>query len=189
MCCVLLSGLHHLSQRCKFVFNMMQTRKACSSWPAGILLWLLLSLLLPLLIPTTFFVCANGMSFQRSLSFLNSCQIWFWSCESGTSTAVLSSIWFDWCWYAFLVSMYMKKKCGFLKWFMCSPHCLVFFWHQGYEKKRVRQQASERKMRLKEPRNYSWVILVIKEFPCVLGILNLDSVFSQSWKVGVMQGK
>lgn len=44
-------------------------------------------------------------------------------------------------------------------------------------------------MSLKGPRNYSWVILVIKEFPCVLGILNLDRVFSPLWKVGVTQGK
>lgn len=44
-------------------------------------------------------------------------------------------------------------------------------------------------MSLKEPRNYFWVILVIKEFPCDLGILNLDCFFSQSWKVEVTQGK
>lgn len=55
--------------------------------------------------------------------------------------------------------------------------------------KNRRQKASERKMRLKEPRNYSWVFFVIKEFPCVQGILNLGHVFSQLWKVGVTHGK
>lgn len=47
------------------------------------------------------FLCANVRSLQRSLSFLNGCQIWFWSCESETSTAISSSVWFSWCWYAF----------------------------------------------------------------------------------------
>lgn len=167
----------------------MQARRACSSWPAGILLWLLYCLLFPVLIPTTF-LCANGMSFQRSLSFLNDCQIRFWSWESETSRMVSGSIWFGWCWYSFFpVSMYMKKKRGLFRLIHVFTTLPALFLLTSGLWKRIRRQASERKMSLKEARNYSWVFLVIKEFPCVLGILNLDHVFSPLWKVGVTQGK
>lgn len=72
-----------------------KTIRSCP-WPAGILLTLV-EQLLPPLIPTTFF-CANGMSFQRSLSFLNGCQGLLWSSEGETSTKIPCNIWSGWCW-------------------------------------------------------------------------------------------
>lgn len=106
-----------------------------------------------------FFLYTNGMSFQRSVSFLISCQIWFWSCESGTSTVLSSSIWFGWCWYTFLVSVYMKKK------------------GQGQGIRVVKKNKTTSLWKKDEPERTQKLLLdnsCYKEFPCVIGILNLD---------------
>lgn len=72
-----------------FFFDEMQAARACSPSPGGIFLPPVLNFSLLFLIPTTLFVL---MSFQRSLSFLNGCQIWLRPPDSETSNATFVSI-------------------------------------------------------------------------------------------------
>lgn len=167
---LLLLGLLHLSQRCHSVsrdedhkiLSFLTSRDPSDScWAVSSSSY------------SHNFFCVNGMSFQRSLSFLNGCQGLWWSSESETSTC---NIWFSWCWST---PVHEEEMEAFWNNVFFLTHCLVFFlWHQGYLKK-TKQQACETKMSLKGPRNDSWVILVIRAFPSVLGSLNLDCVCSQ----------
>lgn len=121
-----------------------KTIRSCPSWPAGILLTLV-EQLLPLLIPTTFFVLMECHFRGHCLSWM-AARVCGDPLKARHQHATFGLVDVE-------VSLYMKKKCGLFEIiYLFFTHCLVFFlWRQGYLKKRKINKPVKERWAWKDP--------------------------------------